>query len=85
MTQFKDKAGSDKQKASLGLYNYPVLIATDILLNRTKYVPVGDDQKQHLELARDIASAFNNHYKLDHFIGPRIKDNELKRWNKQNE
>nr|CAH7723670.1 unnamed protein product [Callosobruchus chinensis] len=63
MTQFKDKAGSDRQKASLGLYSYPVLMAADILLYQTKYVPVGDDQKQHLELARDIASAFNNHYK----------------------
>ncbi|QOD38270.1 tryptophan--tRNA ligase [Candidatus Wolbachia massiliensis] len=72
MTQFKDKAGSDKQKASLGLYSYPVLMAADILLYRTKYVPVGDDQKQHLELARDIASAFNNHYKLDHFVVPEI-------------
>nr|CAH7725265.1 unnamed protein product [Callosobruchus chinensis] len=72
MTQFKDKAGGDKQKASLGLYSYPVLMAADILLYQTKYVPVGDDQKQHLELARDIASAFNNHYKLDYFIVPEI-------------
>ncbi|MGL9725560.1 MAG: tryptophan--tRNA ligase [Wolbachia sp.] len=72
MTQFKDKAGSDKQKASLGLYSYPVLMAADILLYQTKYVPVGDDQKQHLELARDIALAFNNHYRLDHFIVPEI-------------
>ncbi|AAW71122.1 Tryptophanyl-tRNA synthetase [Wolbachia endosymbiont strain TRS of Brugia malayi] len=72
MTQFKDKAGSDKQKASLGLYSYPVLMAADILLYRTKYVPVGDDQKQHLELARDIALAFNNHYKLGHFVIPEI-------------
>lgn len=72
MTQFKDKAGSDKQKASLGLYSYPVLMAADILLYQTKYVPVGDDQKQHLELARDIASAFNNHYKYSHFIIPEI-------------
>nr|CAH7755680.1 unnamed protein product [Callosobruchus chinensis] len=72
MTQFKDKAGGDKQKASLGLYSYPVLMAADILLYQTKYVPVGDDQKQHLELARDIASAFNNHYKLDYFVVPEI-------------
>uniref|UniRef100_A0A1B0FG20 tryptophan--tRNA ligase n=1 Tax=Glossina morsitans morsitans TaxID=37546 RepID=A0A1B0FG20_GLOMM len=72
MTQFKDKAGSDKQKVSLGLYSYPVLMTADILLYQTKYVPVGDDQKQHLELARDIASAFNNHYKLDYFIVPEI-------------
>ncbi|WCR54337.1 MAG: Tryptophan--tRNA ligase [Wolbachia endosymbiont of Ctenocephalides orientis wCori] len=70
MTQFKDKAGSDKQKASLGLYSYPVLMAADILLYKTKCVPVGDDQKQHLELARDIASAFNNHYKQDYFTIP---------------
>lgn len=70
MTQFKDKAGSDKQKASLGLYSYPVLMAADILLYKTKCVPVGDDQKQHLELARDIASAFNNHYKQDYFTVP---------------
>ncbi|NSM56993.1 tryptophan--tRNA ligase [Wolbachia endosymbiont of Atemnus politus] len=72
MTQFKDKAGSDKQKASLGLYSYPILMAADILLYKAKYVPVGDDQKQHLELARDIALAFNNHYKLDHFVIPEI-------------
>ncbi len=70
MTQFKDKAGSDKQKASLGLYSYPVLMAADILLYKTKCVPVGDDQKQHLELARDIASAFNNHYGQDYFTVP---------------
>ncbi|MDM8334848.1 tryptophan--tRNA ligase [Wolbachia pipientis] len=72
MTQFKDKAGSDKQKASLGLYSYPVLMAADILLYRAQYVPVGDDQKQHLELARDIALAFNNYYKLDYFVVPEI-------------
>ncbi|MDD9336640.1 MAG: tryptophan--tRNA ligase [Wolbachia sp.] len=72
MTQFKDKAGSDKQKASLGLYSYPVLMAADILLYQTKYVPVGDDQKQHLELARDIAIAFNNHYGQSHFTVPEV-------------
>jgi tryptophanyl-tRNA synthetase len=70
MTQFKDKAGGDKQKASLGLYSYPVLMAADILLYKTKYVPVGDDQKQHMELARDIASAFNTHYGQDYFTIP---------------
>lgn len=70
MTQFKDKAGSDKQKAFLGLYSYPVLMAADILLYKTKYVPIGDDQKQHLELTRDIALAFNNHYKKDYFTIP---------------
>ncbi len=72
MTQFKGKAGDGKQRASLGLYSYPVLMAADILLYRAKYVPVGDDQKQHLELARDIALTFNNYYKIDHFIIPEI-------------
>ncbi|QKX01329.1 tryptophan--tRNA ligase [Wolbachia endosymbiont of Dipetalonema caudispina] len=72
MTQFKKKTGGDKQRSSLGLYGYPVLMAADILLYRTKYVPVGDDQKQHLELARDIALAFNNYYKCDYFILPEI-------------
>ncbi|HCE59601.1 MAG TPA: tryptophan--tRNA ligase [Wolbachia sp.] len=70
MTQFKDKAAGDKNKSSLGLYSYPVLMAADILLYKTKYVPVGDDQKQHLEITRDIASAFNNHYKQDYFVLP---------------
>lgn len=59
MTQFKDKAGNDKDKANLGLYAYPVLMAADILLYKATHVPVGDDQKQHLELTRDIAGAFN--------------------------
>lgn len=72
MTQFKDKAGSDKNKASLGLYSYPVLMAADILLYQAKYVPVGDDQKQHLEITRDIASAFNNHYGQNCFILPEV-------------
>ena len=62
MTQFKDKAGKDKEKAPLGLYSYPVLMAADILLYNADLVPVGDDQKQHLELARDIAAAFNRNY-----------------------
>lgn len=70
MTQFKDKAGSDKQKASLGLYSYPVLMAADILLYKARYVPVGDDQRQHIEITRDIASAFNNYYEQDYFILP---------------
>jgi len=60
MTQFKEKAGKDKEKASIGLYSYPVLMAADILLYDTTHVPVGDDQKQHLELCRDIAQKFNN-------------------------
>ena len=59
MTQFKEKAGKDKEKASIGLYSYPVLMAADILLYDATHVPVGEDQKQHLELCRDIAQKFN--------------------------
>ena len=59
MTQFKEKAGKDKEKASVGLYIYPVLMAADILLYDATHVPVGEDQKQHLELARDISKKFN--------------------------
>jgi len=70
MTQFKDKAGKNKEKAPLGLYAYPVLMAADILLYGTNLVPVGDDQKQHLELARDIATSFNHHYNNDIFTVP---------------
>lgn len=62
MTQFKEKAGKDREQASVGLYNYPVLMAADILAYRSTHVPVGDDQKQHLELARDVAQKFNNDY-----------------------
>ncbi len=62
MTQFKEKAGKDKEKACLGLYAYPVLMAADILLYHATHVPVGEDQKQHLELCRDIAGAFNRQY-----------------------
>ncbi len=62
MTQFKEKAGKDRENASIGLYNYPVLMAADILLYRATHVPVGDDQKQHLELTRDIAQKFNNDF-----------------------
>ena len=68
MTQFKEKAGKDKEKASIGLYSYPVLMAADILLYDATHVPVGDDQKQHLELCRDIAQRFNNDYKIDNFF-----------------
>ena len=68
MTQFKEKAGKDKEKASVGLYSYPVLMAADILLYDATHVPVGDDQKQHLELCRDIAQKFNNDFKLDDFL-----------------
>ena len=63
MTQFKEKAGKDKERASVGLYAYPNLMAADILAYRATHVPVGEDQKQHLELARDIAQKFNNDYK----------------------
>jgi tryptophanyl-tRNA synthetase len=68
MTQFKEKAGKDKEKASIGLYSYPVLMAADILLYDATHVPVGDDQKQHLELCRDIAQKFNNDFKVDNFL-----------------
>ena len=68
MTQFKEKAGRDKEKASVGLYSYPVLMASDILLYDATHVPVGDDQKQHLELCRDIAQKFNNDFELDNFL-----------------
>jgi tryptophanyl-tRNA synthetase len=69
MTQFKEKAGKDRENASVGLFNYPVLMAADILLYLATQVPVGDDQKQHLELARDIAQKFNNDF------APRIAAN----------
>jgi tryptophanyl-tRNA synthetase len=62
MTQFKEKAGKDRENASIGLYDYPVLMAADILLYRATHVPVGEDQKQHLELSRDIAQKFNNDF-----------------------
>ena len=63
MTQFKEKAGKDRENASIGLYDYPVLMAADILVYRGTHVPVGEDQKQHLELTRDIAQKFNNDYR----------------------
>jgi len=68
MTQFKEKAGKDKEKASIGLYSYPVLMAADILLYDSSHVPVGEDQKQHLELCRDIAQKFNNEFKVEDFF-----------------
>jgi len=68
MTQFKEKAGKDKEKASVGLYSYPVLMAADILLYDATHVPVGDDQKQHLELCRDIAQKFNNDFEKENFL-----------------
>ena len=70
MTQFKDKAGKDKEKASVGLYIYPNLMAADILLYKATHVPVGADQKQHLELCRDIAQKFNNDFKKKIFPLP---------------
>ena len=68
MTQFKEKAGKDKEKASVGLYVYPVLMAADILLYDATHVPVGEDQKQHLELCRDIAQKFNHDFNAPNFL-----------------
>jgi len=68
MTQFKDKAGKDAERASVGLFDYPVLMAADILAYRATHVPVGDDQKQHLELTRDIAERFNREYDAPGFF-----------------
>jgi tryptophanyl-tRNA synthetase len=70
MTQFKDKVGKDKERASLGLYAYPVLMAADILVYKATHVPVGDDQKQHLELARDIVATFNHRHETEFFPTP---------------
>ena len=70
MTQFKDKAGKNAEKASLGLYAYPALMAADILVYHATQVPVGDDQKQHVELTRDIAAKFNHDYGVEFFPAP---------------
>lgn len=70
MTQFKDKAGKNAERVGLGLFAYPVLMAADILAYKATHVPVGEDQKQHLELAREIASTFNTRYKVDFFPQP---------------
>lgn len=70
MTQFKDKAGKNREGASVGLYDYPVLMAADVLLYNATHVPVGEDQKQHLELARDIATKFNLDYDRELFTLP---------------
>ena len=70
MTQFKDKAGKHAERVGLGLFAYPVLMAADILIYNATHVPVGEDQKQHLELARDLASTFNTRYGVQHFIQP---------------
>ncbi|MEM9127783.1 MAG: tryptophan--tRNA ligase, partial [Pseudomonadota bacterium] len=67
MTQWKDKAGKNAENSSLGLFAYPALMAADILVYHATHVPVGDDQKQHLELTRDIATKFNNDFKVDFF------------------
>ena len=78
MTQFKEKAGKDKEKASVGLYIYPILMASDILLYDATHVPVGEDQKQHLELTRDIAQKFNKDFNCNDFLKapePLIKKN----------
>ncbi len=68
MTQFKEKTGKHKERASVGLYTYPVLMAADILVYKATHVPVGDDQKQHLELSRDIAQKFNNDFGVPDFF-----------------
>ena len=70
MTQFKDKAGKNAERAGLGLFAYPVLMAADILIYKATHVPVGEDQKQHLELSRDIAATFNTKYKCEALIQP---------------
>lgn len=70
MTQFKDKAGKNAERAGLGLFAYPVLMAADILIYKATHVPVGEDQKQHLELARDLAATFNTRYDTDFFPQP---------------
>ena len=70
MTQFKEKSGKSREGASVGLYTYPVLQAADVLIYRATHVPVGEDQKQHLELARDIALKFNNDFDVELFVPP---------------
>jgi tryptophanyl-tRNA synthetase len=70
LTQFKEKAGKDRENAPVGLYTYPVLMAADILAYQATHVPVGEDQKQHLELARDIAGSFNRRFEVDLFPLP---------------
>jgi tryptophanyl-tRNA synthetase len=70
MTQFKEKSGTHKERSSVGLFTYPVLQAADVLLYRATHVPVGEDQKQHLELARDVAQKFNNDFDVELFVLP---------------
>jgi tryptophanyl-tRNA synthetase len=74
MTQFKDKAGKNKELAVAGLYTYPVLMAADILLYKASHVPVGEDQKQHIEITRDIAGAFNRKYQVEYFPIPDLEN-----------
>ncbi|HVJ51414.1 MAG TPA: tryptophan--tRNA ligase [Aliidongia sp.] len=90
MTQFKDKAGKNRDSVGLGLYAYPVLMAADILLYKATHVPVGEDQKQHLELARDIAQAFNRQFETELFplpepqiMGPAARVMSLRDGNKK--
>ena len=77
MTQFKEKAGKDRDNVSVGLYDYPVLMAADILVYRATHVPVGEDQKQHLELTRDIAQKFNNDYRTQIAETARFSDGQF--------
>ena len=70
MTQFKEKSGKNKERSSVGLFTYPVLQAADVLVYRATHVPVGEDQKQHIELARDIALKFNNDFDVELFVAP---------------
>ncbi|MBA3668700.1 MAG: tryptophan--tRNA ligase [Sphingomonas sp.] len=70
MTQFKEKGGKNKERSSVGLFTYPVLQAADVLIYRATHVPVGEDQKQHIELARDIAMKFNNDFDVELFVPP---------------
>ncbi len=70
MTQFKEKGGKNKERSSVGLFTYPVLQAADVLIYRATHVPVGEDQKQHIELARDIALKFNNDFDVELFVPP---------------
>lgn len=86
MTQFKDKAGENSERVSVGLFDYPVLMAADILLYHATHVPVGEDQKQHLEFARDVASKFNNDFKAKGFFPlpePLIAENAARVMNLQ--
>ena len=71
MTQFKEKSGKSREGASVGLFTYPVLQAADVLIYRATHVPVGEDQKQHIELARDIAIKFNTDFEMELFIAAR--------------